>query len=70
MNPAASKSLVSKVVTGGGTPEGFNLIAGKRHHIPIAALGAVLVIAAFLLYTGTHRSHAGPPSPQPLHDKK
>jgi hypothetical protein len=46
------------------------MIAGKRHHVPIAALAALLVIAVFLLYTGMQHFHAGAPVPQPLHDKK
>jgi hypothetical protein len=70
MNPAASKVLVSSSGNPGARPWRVQLIAGKRRHFPIAALAAVLVIAAFLLYAGTHRFHAEPPSPQPLHDKK
>jgi phosphotransferase system glucose/maltose/N-acetylglucosamine-specific IIC component len=64
------EALVSKVVATRARPWRIKLIAGKRHHVPITALVAVLVIAVFLLYTGMHRFHAVAPVPQPLHDKK
>jgi hypothetical protein len=67
MNRAASKRDSSG--NPGATLED-SMIAGKRHHVPIAALAALLVIAVFLLYTGMHHFHAGTPVPQPLHDKK
>jgi hypothetical protein len=46
------------------------LIAGKRRHIPIVALAALAAIAAFLFYTGMHRSHAATPVSHPLYDQK
>jgi hypothetical protein len=41
------------------------LIAGKRRHMPILILSALIVMVAFLIYVGVQRSQTTPPVDEP-----